>query len=1166
MKTLRLFISSTFDDFKDERDAIQAELIPHLTNLCKKYSVGFMPIDLRWGVAAETQHDQKTMELCLNEVKACKGEPNPDFLILTGDRYGWIPLPYMIEKDEFETLYSFIKVADKELINKWYMLDENQLPASYILQKRENEFTDYDTWMTIENKLRTILQESITQTDYSQEIKDKYFTSATEFEYLDYIKDFIGEKNEALFVVDRKINNNGIISDKYFDNNQRLKKFKKALQDKAPDEHYIISHTTLKPKTYPKEKDVIETLHVNSLIEQLKEKLSASIEKELIRVSAYDTAISEQEIHRLHKNSIAKNILGRDEEINEIQEYINTDTSSNPYIIYGTSGLGESSVMACGILQSEEAPNKQVICRFCGITKESSSTRSLLKSIFKELDIELPEEQAEQTTMMQEMTAKKEDTFELDVQDAFVNIKEDVVIYIDALDQLGDKSKLEWLPFTLPKNLKIVLSVLKDENYQEDIYYHDKLEELGFNNMHPLSVLSSSDIAKKILLNTLKPYNRTLQNNQIEYIMNLYKEINSPLYLNIIAQEALHWSSNKKDFELANTQQDAIHEFIKNLTELYHHNKLLIQRVFGYLFASQNSLDEAILYEILSNDEELVKNTENEYHTNVTKKLPMSVWARLSYQIAPFLKEDENAKIKFFHREFGEGAKALYSVELSQKLLNILQNMLDATTLNDEKESLTDIYIKTLMHQKYLYPESSIEEQVQYLSTKVKSDEVWVRNFITKILQLGEKFYQQTEDKWAKAYNQCNMDIAQELYDIDKKLWQEVYIKALRNLALSFLIEYEEEDGFFLLNKLQLILQDLYVQDEKIWLTYADALTLNAGAYSKSDNRFKDAIQFQEKSYSILKLHKESSEKWAESYTRALSRLATLYATEGNFQNAIPLQQEALGILENLYDTNKKRWAEDYTSTLKNLGVSYTFISQFKDAIQLLESSKEILKNLFQENRIRWADGYTTSLNNLALIYKQTGATSEAMKLEEESWEILEKLYNKNPKRWVESYLLASNSLAISYYKANFLDKGVELLGKSYLVAIKFLTKNHQLTQKIKENYDESLRKSKIDNFDQDLTTILSLSKAIAMMNHSFTIDLSHLLESLDYVQLSGKAYMAFMEIFDFNPQQIEKREDVKILLEMAKNHPKIPYTQDFKSLIEQLKELFVDEKICRLR
>ena len=92
-KIFRLFLSSTFSDFKLERELLQTRVFPEIQQYCENNGAVFQPIDLRWGIDQEAQLDQRTMEICLNEVKTCKSYPYPNFIILSGNRYGWIPLP-----------------------------------------------------------------------------------------------------------------------------------------------------------------------------------------------------------------------------------------------------------------------------------------------------------------------------------------------------------------------------------------------------------------------------------------------------------------------------------------------------------------------------------------------------------------------------------------------------------------------------------------------------------------------------------------------------------------------------------------------------------------------------------------------------------------------------------------------------------------------------------------------------------------------------------------------------------------------------------------------------------------------------------------------------------------------------------------------------------------
>jgi hypothetical protein len=241
-KTFRLFISSTFSDFKKERDVLHKSVFPKIENFCNENGFSFQPIDLRWGVSSEAQHDQKTLEVCLEEVRACKHFPYPNFLIMAGDRYGYIPLPYMIEKNELDSIKDIINrnnekftinykpiendnkeivshknpknITKLELIDEWYKLDENQLPVSYTLQPRKVEYKEYSNWKEDQKYLRNILQNAanILFKDKNNQEYLKYFTSATESEVLEGIIDYKKITNTQEKLLKNRIVENGEVT------------------------------------------------------------------------------------------------------------------------------------------------------------------------------------------------------------------------------------------------------------------------------------------------------------------------------------------------------------------------------------------------------------------------------------------------------------------------------------------------------------------------------------------------------------------------------------------------------------------------------------------------------------------------------------------------------------------------------------------------------------------------------------------------------------------------------------------------------------------------------------------------------------------------------------------------------------------------------------------
>jgi hypothetical protein len=57
-RTFRVFVSSTFEDLQEERDALQSDVFRPLRELCLSRGCRFQAIDLRWGVRQEAAPGQ----------------------------------------------------------------------------------------------------------------------------------------------------------------------------------------------------------------------------------------------------------------------------------------------------------------------------------------------------------------------------------------------------------------------------------------------------------------------------------------------------------------------------------------------------------------------------------------------------------------------------------------------------------------------------------------------------------------------------------------------------------------------------------------------------------------------------------------------------------------------------------------------------------------------------------------------------------------------------------------------------------------------------------------------------------------------------------------------------------------------------------------------------
>ena len=86
-RCVRVFISSTFRDMMEERDALMSHAWPELRRFCLERQVELVEVDMRWGITEEQATWKETLKLCLDEIRACR----PYFIGLIGERYGWIP-------------------------------------------------------------------------------------------------------------------------------------------------------------------------------------------------------------------------------------------------------------------------------------------------------------------------------------------------------------------------------------------------------------------------------------------------------------------------------------------------------------------------------------------------------------------------------------------------------------------------------------------------------------------------------------------------------------------------------------------------------------------------------------------------------------------------------------------------------------------------------------------------------------------------------------------------------------------------------------------------------------------------------------------------------------------------------------------------------------------
>jgi hypothetical protein len=694
-KTFRIFISSTFTDLQEERNALQKEVFPALKKLCIENGCQFQAIDLRWGIGEEAGIDQRTMEICLEELKRCQyTSPRPNFLVLLGNRYGWQPLPEKIPADEFDQILNHTPDEDERiLLETWYRRDDNAafqvdntIVPVYNLQPRKGEFMNYDIWeKKVERNLHNILDKAETKLSITQDKRRKYIASATEQEiYKGALS--INDAREHVFCFFREFE--GVLpGDKNFvdlkddgkrdeHSRQKLDKLKNRLEDGLPGNifKYKARWTA----------NGITKEHIDDLCRDVYSSLEKVILSEIEQIRARPYLDKEIEDHEHFGRERARVFIGRSSVLETIRGYI-TGGNNHPLCIYGEGGSGKSALLAFALKQARAEKDRAVIVsRFIGATPNSSHIRSLLEDLCRQISRAYGAGDDIPTTY-------EDLVMEFPVKLALASVDKPLILLLDSIDQLStvhNAGSLKWMPGELPDNVKLVVTTRPGE------YLVAIRNRIPQDNVYKLEPMSMEE-GELLLERWLKDANRNLQDFQKKEVLDKFSSCGWPLYMKLAFEEARLWKSYTGEISLAPGTEAIIRDNLLKRLE-HEHGELLVARCLGYITATRemNGLAEDEILEVLSSDTTFFDEfLERVKHEPPERKLPVAVWARLYFDLEPYLTErshESTTLLTFFHRELGKVAKKKYVDEKEQVYQQVLAdyflNQAD-TEIDPEKNS-----------------------------------------------------------------------------------------------------------------------------------------------------------------------------------------------------------------------------------------------------------------------------------------------------------------------------------------------------------------------------------------------------------------------------------------------------------------------------------------------
>ena len=659
-RTFRVFVSSTFSDFVDERNALQEQTFPRVRTYCEKRGSTFQAIDLRWGVSEEAALEQQTMKICLQELMRCREvSPPPNFIMLVGNRYGWQPLPPVVDAEEFESLLS---AHERDTLKSKYGRDDNSIPPVYLLLPRRGAYRDAEVWKAEEAVVLTFLRSAITRAGWSANDprRNKYEESATHQEIREGALR-LTDAAEHVFCYARLIDGLPNLGGRDF-----VDQRPDGTLDVEARSHMIELHKQLKRKLGDHYRCFTTRWtnqgpapdHLDTLCGQVETDLIGLIETELNRQSSLTQHQREVGFHGDLARQQSHFFVGRRQSLARLRESLNKPGEA--VIVHGRSGSGKTALL--GHL-SEQLRREQVGTIvsdwFLGKTPATSRLGTLLAELCLEFGPAAVTPEAERAEDRASLPLERHalvDEFHRRLAKA--GSRRPVILVLDALDQLTDAEDVfSWLPAPLPPGVTIIASITGEDT--------PDLSRWPRTDIIRLEALERDEIV--LVLDTwLRESLRTLQPNQWQRVLIACQNCPWPLYLRLVFEEARKLASFDELPQFGADIEAVVEQLFRRLAEPSQHGPQLVERSLGYLAATRHGLSEAELLDLLASDDEFFEDfLRHSRHTmpRGARRIPQIVWSRLAFDLQPYLSQrssDGVVTLDYYHRQLALTARRFF--------------------------------------------------------------------------------------------------------------------------------------------------------------------------------------------------------------------------------------------------------------------------------------------------------------------------------------------------------------------------------------------------------------------------------------------------------------------------------------------------------------------------
>ncbi|CAN9500293.1 unnamed protein product [Ophioblennius macclurei] len=649
---VRIFVSSALTDMSHERRALLEKVTPEMLEFCRKQGLQFEMIDPCWGLRLIPLGDHETFDVLLEEIRTSRRvSAGPSFIALLGNRYGQRPLPHRVPEETFRVLVSRVSVSDLDgatLLRRWFLLDTNEIPPTYILQPVTAQFPYFAdlrpeatpqrnksvlAWRLTETRLLQLLRSAASQAEdagdmIAAQTRD-FYTSVLEQELE---AGLFTEPGSSVLTVLRE-------DPRQTEGPRRLSRLLHAVVDCEGRDLMVALKSRLHatPRLRMVELsgggvDPRRLEHTRYLSDFCKE-VTAHLKAELS--GCHGDMVKDKEESWQHAEictRLANGVLGRDELLQKLRLAISEDGASwhRPLVVHGGAGMGKTALL-CRLVCDELASGTEVVVRLIAARHPlAPDVDDIITDVCLQVCLAFqlappPPAAALVRRFMHVLTEASRHGCSL-------------LVVLDSLDSLSDchhAKKLRWLPTCIPPNVHLLISV--DDGGVVLANARLRLDDERFFHVGQLSRQDCEQAVKA----RLHAARRKLTAEQHVVVGQSLEASGCPLHVWLVAAMAVRWKSFTAEAEL---QLGADVQEMLKLTMLMlerKHGRELVGGALGYLALAREGLQEAELRDLLSLDDDII--SEVYRHSPPPSpsliRLPPLLWSCLHRDLRDFLEE-----------------------------------------------------------------------------------------------------------------------------------------------------------------------------------------------------------------------------------------------------------------------------------------------------------------------------------------------------------------------------------------------------------------------------------------------------------------------------------------------------------------------------------------------